>query len=125
MTIQIHTIHIRAVIVEWVHVGCIAEQFETVCRPVPVDGRSQVYPSPSILSRHSSVRLQRAFILVVPFRTVKGVRSEPPAAQTCIPVHGYQLVGVVSLVETFTAAVVGIQSSGLVPAVTVAAGVAT
>ena len=111
-------------VVKWVDIGCISKQLKAVLRSVPVYGWFQVQAPLFVLGCYGSVGFQCVLKLVVPFGAIKGVRAKIPYAYTCMPVHAYVVVVVLSLVKSLSAFVVGIQFASLIAAVAVASGIA-
>ena len=124
VSVQVHAIHIRAMVVERIDVWGVAKQLKTVHRPVPVDGGFQVQSSLLVLCRHSGVGLEGVLKLVVPFRPIEGVGAKVSHTQAGVPVYIHLLIVIMALIESLSTFVVGIQTACLVPAVAVAPYVA-
>ena len=125
ITVHVYAEHVRAVIIE--RHGCLrtSYQLEAVVSSVPINSRLKAEPPSCGLSLNGCVSLCDALILVIEFRTVKRVGAIAFGAKSCMPAHSYAGVGIFALIENLTAVVVGIKSSRLVSAETVASGVAS
>ena len=108
-------------VIEGIDVGRVTEQLKAVGGVVPIDRWSQVEAPLFVFCLDGGVGFHCVLILVVPFGTIEGVRAESAGAEAGMPAD-VELLGIVTaLIESFSTAVVGIQTAGFVAAVAVAA----
>ena len=100
-----------------------AYQFEAILLVVPVDGRTEVEESASVLTLQRQEGLEGVLKLVVEARAIVSVRPVVLAAQSCLPPQGHVGVVILSLIESLCRAVVAVERSRLAALVAVAAQV--
>ena len=124
--VQAHSINIGAVVVKLHLVGLSAVSLVAVAVLVPVYAGHKVQSSALCLALNGAVELCGVLILVVGlplWRCVERARAPALVGYSQVPVQSHVVVLILSLVEAFCSAEVGVQSTRLRSRVTIATAV--